>query len=71
MGVTCRRYRDIRDFKSICNFLEKIYSSYGTRYYNNITLFEFQCALSCGLGETVKDIEEVLSDAFIFKMYTR
>ena len=44
----------------MCNFLEKSYDTYGTRFDNNLTLFEFQCALSCGLEEPVKSKDEVL-----------
>jgi N-acetylglutamate synthase-like GNAT family acetyltransferase len=66
MGITCRRYKDIGDYERICKFLEGTYSSYGTRFDNNITLFEFQCALSCGYGEVTMELEEVLKDAFLW-----
>lgn len=66
VGITCRRYKDIGDYERICKFLEGTYSSCGTRFDNNITLFEFQCALSCGYGDTPKGIDEVLKDAFFW-----
>lgn len=66
MAITYRRYDDIGDYKRICDFLEKTYLSYGTRFDDNITLFEFQCALSCGIGETSKEIDEALSDVFLW-----
>ena len=66
MGITCRKYKNISDYKKICDFLEKTYSSYGTKFYHNITLFEFQCALSLGMGESVQDINEVLNEVFLW-----
>jgi len=66
MTITYRRYKDINDYKLICTFLEKSYESYGTRFDNNLTLFEFQCALSCGLEEPVKSIDEALEKAFLW-----
>lgn len=66
MGITYRRYKDISDYKKICEFLEKTYLSYGTRYYNNINLFEFQCALASGKEGSLKEIDEVLNKAFLW-----
>jgi hypothetical protein len=45
MRITFRKYKDITDYQKICTFLEKSYESYGTRFDNNLSLFEFQCAL--------------------------
>lgn len=66
MAITNRRYKDISDYKRICTFLEKNYESYGTRFDDNLTLFEFQCALSCGIEEPVKSIDEVLAKVFLW-----
>lgn len=66
MGTTYRKYKDISDYKSICEFLERSYSSYGTRFDNNINLFEFQCALARGREGTLKDIDEVLDNVFLW-----
>lgn len=66
MTITYRKYKDINDYKLICTFLEKSYESYGTRFDNNLTLLEFQCALSCGLEEPVKSIDEVLERVFLW-----
>lgn len=66
MTITYRRYKDINDYKLICIFLEKSYETYGTRFYDNLTLFEFQCALSCGLEEPVKSIDEALAKVFLW-----
>lgn len=66
MSITCRKYIDKNDYKRICDFFEKTYLSYGTRFDDNITLFEFQCALLSGMGENVKEIDEVLSNVFLW-----
>jgi N-acetylglutamate synthase-like GNAT family acetyltransferase len=66
MTITCRRYEDISDYQKICTFLEKSYESYGTRFDNNLSLFEFQCALSCGLEEPSKSIDVVLANVFLW-----
>lgn len=66
MAITCRRYKDIKDYNLICTFLEKSFTYYGTRFDNNLTLFEFQCALSCGLAEPVKSIDVALEKVFLW-----
>ena len=66
MDITNRKYKEIDDYKKICAFLEKTYLSSGTRFDDNITLFEFQCALSCGIDEIVKGLDAVLCDVFLW-----
>ena len=66
MAITYRKYKDVNDYKLIINFLEKSYESYGTRFDDNLTLFEFQCALSRGLEEPVKSIDEALEKVFLW-----
>lgn len=66
MTITYRRYKDISDYEKICTFLEKSYETYGTRFDNNLSLFEFQCALSCGLEEPNKTIGESLEKVFLW-----
>ena len=66
MRITCRKYRDINDYKLIRTFLENTYESYGTRFDNNLTLFEFQCALSCGLKEPAISIDKALDKVFLW-----
>lgn len=66
MGITYRRYKDLRDYERICEFLEGTYSSYGTRFDDNINLFEFQCALSRGREGTLKELDDILNKAFLW-----
>ncbi|WP_421385257.1 GNAT family N-acetyltransferase [Bacillus salacetis] len=66
MNITYRRYKDITDYQKICTFLEESYQSYGTRFDNNLSLFEFQCALSAGMEEPIKYIDEVLENVFLW-----
>lgn len=66
MSITYRRYKDKNDYKRICTFLEKGYEFYGTRFDHNLSLFEFQCALSCGLEEPVKSIDRALDKVFLW-----
>ncbi|MCB2290881.1 GNAT family N-acetyltransferase [Clostridium sp. CS001] len=66
MAITYQKYKDIDDYKRICTFLEKNYESYGTRFDHNLSLFQFQCALSCGLEESVKSIDEALEKVFLW-----
>lgn len=66
MAITHRRYKDSKDYRKICAFLEKSYESYGTRFDDNLTLFEFQTALACGLEDPVKSIDEALSEIFLW-----
>jgi N-acetylglutamate synthase-like GNAT family acetyltransferase len=66
MTITYRRYKDISDYEKICTFLEESYETYGTRFDNNLSLFEFQCALSCGLEEPNKTIGESLEKVFLW-----
>ncbi|WP_113927992.1 hypothetical protein [Bacillus sp. P14.5] len=66
MSITYRKYQDINDFQRILTFLEGTYETYGTRFDNNITLFEFQTALSRGLAEPVKSIDEALKDVLLW-----
>ncbi len=66
MAVVYRKYNAINDYKKVCTFLENSYEFYGTRFDNNLTLFEFQCALSLGLEEKAKSIDEVLDKVFLW-----
>ena len=66
MEITCRKYKDRSDYKRICEFLKETYLSYGTRFYDNITLFEFQCALSSGQQDGLKEVDEVLNETFLW-----
>ena len=66
MEITCRKYKDKSDYKRICEFLKETYLSYGTRFYDNITLFEFQCALSSGQQDGLKEVDEVLNETFLW-----
>lgn len=66
MTITYRKYKGINDYKLICTFLESSYEYYGTRFDNNLTLFEFQCALSCGLEGLGKSIDEALEKVFLW-----
>lgn len=64
--ITYRKYKDKSDFERICKFLEETSYSEEMRFDNNITLFEFQTALSCGDGEENKEIDEALSSVFLW-----
>lgn len=66
MEITYRRYKDVNDYKRICEFLQETYLSYDTRYYDNINLFEFQCALARGEDGNSKELDEVLNDIFLW-----
>lgn len=66
MAVLFRKYKDINDYKEICTFLENSYEFYETRFDNNLTLFEFQCALSRGLEVNVKTIDKGLDKVFLW-----
>lgn len=66
MGITCRKYKDISDYKKICEFLQETYSAYGTRFYDNITLFEIQCGIASGIEGHLIEIDDILKDAFLW-----
>ncbi|MCC5803587.1 GNAT family N-acetyltransferase [Rossellomorea vietnamensis] len=66
MAVIHRQYEGIHDYEEIRMFLETEYLSYETRFDHSLTLFEFQTALSRGLGEQVKTIEEVLENVHLW-----
>ncbi|GMQ60738.1 hypothetical protein AN1V17_51410 [Vallitalea sediminicola] len=66
MNISYRKYKDINDYESMCTFLEKNYQVYGTKFYNNLTLFEFQCALACGRDEVNVSIDEALSNFLLW-----
>ncbi|WP_291581730.1 GNAT family N-acetyltransferase [Clostridium sp. UBA6640] len=65
MAITCRKYNHVNDYKGVCEFLEETYSAYGTRFNNNITLFEFQCALSRGKEGNLKNLHEIFNNIFL------
>ncbi|TYS16604.1 hypothetical protein FZC78_11465 [Rossellomorea vietnamensis] len=66
MSLIFRTYKDINDYKRIRTFLEGSYESYGTRFDDNLSLFEFQTALSRGLAEPVKSIDESLKNVLLW-----
>ena len=66
MPVIHRRYEGVQDYNHIRNLLEKEYGSYGPRFDHNLTLFEFQTALSCGLKGQVKDYNEALENVHLW-----
>ncbi len=66
MTVTYRKYKDMNDYKKICEFLENSYEGYGSKFDDNLTLFEFQCALARGLNEEDKSIDEVLDHVVLW-----
>lgn len=66
MKITFRKYESIKDYLNILEFLEKSYLSYGTQFYNNITLFEFQCALSRGLVDSNASVDKALENYYIW-----
>lgn len=66
MAVIHRRSEGMHDYNLIRNFFEKEYRSYGTRFDHNLTIFEFQTALSRGLGEQKQELNEVLENVHIW-----
>ncbi|MCR8849304.1 GNAT family N-acetyltransferase [Rossellomorea sp. SC111] len=64
MAVIHRQYEGIHDYDEIRIFLEKEFGH--TRFDHNLTLFEFQTALSCGLDERVKRLDEVLENVHLW-----
>ncbi|WP_406687904.1 GNAT family N-acetyltransferase [Rossellomorea vietnamensis] len=64
MAVIHRQYEGMQDYDEIRMFLENEYGN--TRFDHNLTLFEFQTALSCGLGDQVKTIDEVLEKVHLW-----
>lgn len=66
MSITYRTCKDINDYEKIRTFLEESYDFYGTRFDDNLTLFEFQTALSRGLEEPVKSIDESLKNVLLW-----
>lgn len=66
MAITYRIYKDINDYEKIRTFLEESYEYYGTRFDDNLSLFEFQTALSRGLEEPVKSIDEALKNVLMW-----
>lgn len=64
MAVIHRQYEGMQDYDEIRMFLENEYGN--TRFDYNLTLFEFQTALSCGLGDQVKTIDEVLEKVHLW-----
>ncbi|MDT9025808.1 hypothetical protein [Rossellomorea yichunensis] len=50
MNIIHRRYNRIQYYGRIRTQLEQEYETYGTKFDHNFTLFEFQSALSSGLG---------------------
>jgi N-acetylglutamate synthase-like GNAT family acetyltransferase len=66
MAVTHRKYKDLDDYKKICEFLGNSYEEYGSRFDDNLTLFEFQCALARGLRKEAKSIDDVLNHVVLW-----
>lgn len=66
MTVKYRKYNNIEDYSLICNFLENTYLTYNTKFDNSLPLFEFQCALSRGMSDTNKSIDEALKNIILW-----
>lgn len=66
MNINYRKYKDINDYENMCTFLEKSYQVYGTKFYNNLTLFQFQCALARGRDEANTSVDEALSNFLLW-----
>ncbi|TYR74153.1 GNAT family N-acetyltransferase [Rossellomorea vietnamensis] len=66
MSITYRPCKDINDYEKIRTFLEESYEFYGTRFDDNLSLFEFQTALSRGMAEPVKSIDDALKNVLLW-----
>ncbi|MGD7024852.1 GNAT family N-acetyltransferase [Rossellomorea vietnamensis] len=66
MSITYRPCKDINDYERIRAFLEESYEFYGTRFDDNLSLFEFQTALSRGMAEPVTSIDDALKNVLLW-----
>lgn len=61
-----RKYKNYEDYETICNFLKESYDDYETRFDNNLTLFQFQCAIGRGREKKMKTWDEVMERIYLW-----
>ncbi|RIW30406.1 GNAT family N-acetyltransferase [Bacillus salacetis] len=66
MAITHRKYNSSEDYEKISRFLVDCNSYYGTRFDDNLTLFEFQAALASGLESPPKSVDDMLQRVILW-----